>query len=138
MKLLGLALAGAFLIGCAPVNESTVVGKYKGVAQKDTSAGNIANNLMSGMASSLSLELKPDKTFHLLMAIVPVDGRWSLDGTILTLTPDKVLGITRSDIPLDPSKPMTFKVIDGQLQPEGSQGQFRFLKEGSQGDISIP
>lgn len=140
MKAVWLGTLALLVVGCSAVTETTVVGKYKGVVLEDKGAGTIANNLASGLASSMSVEIKPDNTFHMVMAVVPVDGKWSLDGATLTLTPDKVLGIGRSDVPVGSAKPMKFRVVEGRLEPSstGPESRFRFVKEGSEGETTIP
>ncbi len=129
MKRIALFLTLIAAIGCS-VTPASVVGKYKGEMIGDASQGSLAAGLQRGIASSMSLELKPDKTFHMVAMVVPVDGTWTLEGDTLTLTPKAVLGLNKSDVNISADRPMSFKVAKGNLEPIDAAGnRFRFLKE---------
>jgi hypothetical protein len=117
-------------LGCG-TSESSVVGTYTGEAMEQKSAGNIANNVFRGLASSMSLDIKADKTFHMVATVIPVDGTWVLSGDTVTLTPERVLGVGGSDVPAANSKVMKFRVKDGALEPleVNAENRFRFIRK---------
>jgi len=108
------ASALVFVAGCGKGLESKLEGKYKGEAKASDKAGETAKKMAEATTSSLSLELKKDKTFTLTM-MLPMEGKWELDGTTLTLTADKIMGQTVNDKgkgTTDANKPMKFNVSD--------------------------
>jgi hypothetical protein len=130
MRLEVIGAIAVMAIGCAP-SERTVVGRYRGEAVSDKSAGTVANNLAKGFSSTMSLELRGDKTFHLVAMVVPLDGKWSMSGDTLTLTADKVMGFERSDVPVATGQVMKFRFSGGKLEPLGTgpERRFKFVKE---------
>ncbi|MEZ0327723.1 MAG: hypothetical protein ACAH95_17645 [Fimbriimonas sp.] len=95
------------------------------------SDNNLATGIQRGLASSISLEIKEDKTFHMIAMVVPVDGTWALEGDKVTLTPKGVLGFSKSDVGISTDRPMVFRVSGDKLEPAGDTNgnRFRFLKE---------
>jgi hypothetical protein len=129
-----LLVMAALLTGCADmlVASPSVVGKYKGEAVP-TSTVEPVRNIERGLAASASLDIRADKTFHMVAAVVPIDGKWEVEGDTLTLTPDKVLGF--EGIKMQDGK-IQFRVQKGQLEPVSkSVGNFRFVREASETDL---
>jgi hypothetical protein len=82
-------------VGCK--HGGNLVGHYKAEMPKDTSAA-VNNNpfaagLENAMIQSMTLDLNADNTFKMSIFIAPVEGKWSEDGTTVTLTPTKVMGM---------------------------------------------
>lgn len=118
-------------VGCGPNLE----GKYKGSIE-----GAQDNPFAQAMAGNLSLELKKDKTF-LLNLIVPIEGKWSASGSKLTLTAEKVMGMTVDEMKKnsppgsnqnDMDKPMEFHIQDGGkklVSVDNKDGALVFVRE---------
>jgi hypothetical protein len=122
--LLLVFISVACVLGCGP-SESSVVGTYRGQLIQDPSDNSIGSNLQRGIASSMSLELKPDHTFTMVVAILPVSGNWSLAGSTLTCTPTASMGVASAS-----SKPFELHVSGDKLEPIDKVGQqFSFQKQ---------
>jgi hypothetical protein len=118
-------------VGCGPNLE----GKYKGSIE-----GAQDNPFAQAMGGNLSLELKGDKTF-LLNLVVPIEGKWSASGTKLTLTAEKVMGMTVEEMKKnappnadqsDMDKPLEFHIQDGGkklVSVENKDGALVFVRE---------
>lgn len=125
------ALLVVVLAGCAGSLEQRLVGQYNGEVTINKTASNdpmakMAEGLANAFAQGMSLELKEDKTFKMTMMMVPLEGKWAVDGGKLTLKADKVMGMepdqlkgamgdnpqTKNVNPEDVKKPMVFKVSD--------------------------
>ena len=130
-RLVGMFLASICLAGCLGPSVSSLAGKYQGQAVTSESEGNVVAGLQRGFASTMSLELRENKTFHMIAMVVPVDGTWTLEGNQVTLNPNAMLGLSQKDLPIATNKPMTFRVNGNILEPvTGEQApKFRFLKE---------
>lgn len=93
----------AIIAACGP----NVVGSYKGSIE-----GMDKDNPMSGitqaMAGSMTLDLRRDNTFTANIFFT-LEGKWSISGNTLTLTPEKVLGIERTEV----TEPMQFIIENG-------------------------
>jgi hypothetical protein len=93
-----LATMALLLAGCS--SSPSVVGKWKvDVSQEpadNSPGGALAKSLAEGLAKSMTLELKEDKTFAMTM-IFPMSGTYSVDGHNLKLHMTSVMG-------MDPSK----------------------------------
>jgi hypothetical protein len=88
--------------------EEKMVGKWRGKvdlsALKSTPAGGMVGNFSSMIDPQL--DLRPDKTFTLSLSMAPIDGRWSMSGDEITLTPTSVMGMSASDAKKQAQKAM--------------------------------
>jgi len=112
-KVIQLALGAILLvaIGCSPVN---VVGKYKAKVevpkdQKDNPAAALGEGVANAFAQLVTLDIRADNKFSMSM-LLPIEGKWSLSGDTLTLTPESAMGMTSSNPGTDTMK---FTVSDG-------------------------
>jgi hypothetical protein len=81
--------------------EQQLVGTWTGKVELGESAKSLPNSQMaSGYANMIQpkLDLRPDKTFTLTLAVAPVDGTWRRENNELILTPKKVMGMSTGDI----------------------------------------
>jgi hypothetical protein len=132
----------------AAADETKLVGKFKASVEmpevkKDDPNAAMAN-MAKAMAESMTLELKADKQFMMTM-IFPMEGKWTVAGDTLTLTMEKVMGMSMADAqkmagkdaktgkakPMD-NKPLVFKVSDGgdtltQVPDENAKGKDKAL-----------
>ena len=99
---LALSTAALALAGCGRSLEQQLVGKWKAqlsvkATSSDKPEDQLAKTMVEGfgnmMASAMSLELKPDKTFTQSVMGMPVEGKWSLTGNVLELKTEKVMGM---------------------------------------------
>src|SRR5689334_14202221 len=110
------AACAVALIGCGPqgtqaemlkvaaaprTNEAGLVGKWKGVvdipkAKKDDPSAQMAAAFAKAMMSSISLDLKSDKSFILTM-FFPIEGKWSVSGDRVTLVAEKFMGMNKAE-----------------------------------------
>ncbi|HVL37910.1 MAG TPA: hypothetical protein VM328_00840 [Fimbriimonadaceae bacterium] len=94
------ALFVALLLAVAGCSGGTnVVGKYK--AQLNVAAGkenDPAAAFAKGMAESMTLELKEDKTFTMTAMMFPVEGTYTVSGSTVTLNPTKIMGMDMSEL----------------------------------------
>lgn len=159
MKLIAplLCVVALAIIGCkgAP-SQSSLVGKWKGEVKMPASAKDDPmakmGEAMLGMFS-FDLELKAENKFTLVMMIIPIDGEWSMNGNVVTLTPKTVMGLTPDEYAKEQAKEKNSttsnpedmrKPIRLEVQPDGksmkalddlggqkSQGDLIFTKQGS-------
>jgi hypothetical protein len=63
--------------------------------------------------------------------VVPIDGTWTLEGSTVTLTPNKMLGFNKSDIGISAERPTKFQVVGDKLEPveNAEQSRFRFIRQ---------
>lgn len=111
---IGVALLAAIaLSSCKPgLQDRDFVGVWEGEleipATKPSATGDTAGDKfaegMAKMAEGLvqafgraKLELREDKTFDMLLVIVPIEGTWSREGSTVRLTPQKVMGLTQAE-----------------------------------------
>src|SRR5947209_2279679 len=91
------------IAGCAN-REAQLVGKWKVKmdVSKQASAntgkpedlGKAMGNAMGAMfGAMINMELKQDHTYTMTVMFFPVEGKWSLSGDTVTLTPEKVMGM---------------------------------------------
>lgn len=113
MKRLGL-LGVLLLLGCG-ATETNVVGNYKGELTADSTGSTAGDNLKRGMVSSMSVELKEDHSFVFTMAVIPINGTWTLKGSTVECTPKGAFGVSGSA-----GKPFLFNVQNGALIPASS------------------
>lgn len=78
--------------------EARLVGKWQG--SLNVSGQTPFGKLPSGFASLADpqLDLRPNKTFTLYLAIAPIDGTWKLQDKEVILTPSKVGGMSSKEI----------------------------------------
>src|SRR5438874_7446724 len=110
------AACAVALVGCGPqaaqgemamvikprTNEAGLVGKWKGVvdipkAKKDDPSAQMASAFAKAMMSSISLDLKLDKSFTLTM-FFPIEGKWSVSGDKVTLVAEKFMGMNKAEM----------------------------------------
>jgi hypothetical protein len=111
-KLLLLILPALLIVaGCSP--EQQWVGKYRGkIEMGKTMKSVVDSNPMGGQASSFlgmiqpSLDLRPDKTFTMTMAVAPIDGTWKLDHDTIILTPKTMMGMSADEVKKQAEKHM--------------------------------
>lgn len=118
----------ALLAGCS---SHDYTGKYS--TSLDT--GGEKNPMASALAGAMmgDLELKSDKTFTWSMMGAPVEGKWSSEGSQVTLTVEKAMGMA---VPADSSnKPLVLtassdgKTLTGKDPGGKTQGSFTFTKK---------
>jgi hypothetical protein len=119
-----LCAAAIAAFGCDAATPMTVVGTYKGESLGSASQAEPIGNLERGLAASVTLHVNADNTFRMIAAVLPVEGKWALEGRTLTLTPNQVLGFGSSGI-----GEMKFNVTGGKLEPLDQNPRFRFVKE---------
>lgn len=126
--LVAALLAVSVLLGCSG---GGVVGKYKGEIELPADQkNNPLAGMASGLAGSLSLELKADKTFNMNM-MFPVEGTYTVSGNTVELTTTKAMG---NAVSAGSSKPMRLTIEDGgkslvlvdEKQPE--KGKLKFVR----------
>lgn len=91
MKILAALLLSIFVLaGCGGSLEQKVVGTWKFDAAKtqigDAKMDETEKKMMMSILETITLEVKADKTFT-MNVIMPIEGKWSLAGSKLTLTP---------------------------------------------------
>ncbi len=138
-----LAVA-AMLVGCqGGLTQASLAGKYKGemvIAESSKADANnpakaLADSFGQGMASTMTLELKADGTFSMTAVFLPVEGKWTLEGDKVTLSPNKVTNVGgEGSVSTNIDQPLAFKASGGGklLEPIGrnaSEPQFRFKRE---------
>lgn len=143
MKNLALVIVAVVaLSGCnGGLSEASLVGKWEGKpVAAEGKADDPGQKLAEGMLGAfggMNLDLKRDRTFHLQMLFIPVEGNWTLAGTTVTLTPTKVMGMPADqmkskDGKADPNKPMLVQVSpDGKtltMSGEKDQGDIQFSR----------
>jgi len=125
----------AVVVGCGGSLDKKVVGKYTGKLEMPKTKANdpmakMAEGMANALASSMTLELKEDKTFILTM-MIPIEGKYTLDSDKITLNIEKVMGMDKkttmdmakaqadknktklpSNAEDEMNKPMTGKVTD--------------------------
>jgi len=124
-------------------------------ASKDDPAAKFGEAMLGLLTGSLTLDLKADHKFTLVM-VMPISGDWSLSGNTITLTPKTIMGLTFEEAKKEQEKQAkvgsgTFmktddqnKPIQLQVQPDGktlkgvdemsgqkSKGELIFTKQGS-------
>lgn len=102
-------------VGCK--GTMNVVGKYKAqIEMSEEDKKNPMAAMAQGMAESMTLELKDDRTFAMTM-MLPIEGTYTVEGSTLTLTPTKMMGMSLSEMqkqnPGAESEPLRFNVTDG-------------------------
>ena len=90
-----------FVPGCSG-SSTNLVGKWKARmdvpkdnADKNNPAAGLAQAMGSAMGSMMSLELKADKSFSMMMVFIPLEGKWSVSGDTLKLDVEKAMGMTK-------------------------------------------
>jgi hypothetical protein len=122
MKRFGL-LSALLLLGCG-VTESSVVGDYHGEVAGSERDGKVVKGLEQDLASTITLSLKPDHTFKMVAAIVPISGSWALNGSTVTCTPQEVFGFSHK-----PLGAIQLKAIDGALETDFQSKHIRFVRD---------
>lgn len=169
MRYFGLALSAALLIsvcGCSkqdsvtqsganPAAESggatqasnSLMGTYKVVidmpeGKKDDPGAEFGKAMTGMLAGGAKLEIQDGNRFKLTLMGMPVEGPYTLDGKKITLTPDKVMGMTPAEAQkMNPNGKMDmtpmvgivsddFKTIEIQPDKKGQAGM-KFSKEAS-------
>ena len=136
-KVLIFAALVAVLIGCGASKEKALVGKW--VVDADALTKDAGNDpaaaMAAGMAKSMTIEFKEDKTFTMSM-IFQLEGKWSLTGDIVSLDITKAMG---QPVPADQKakNKMQFTMsADGKMltavkKPDDkSKFDLKFKKEG--------
>lgn len=85
-------------MGCGGGLEDKVVGKYRAKMNsqesgKDDVVSKMGEGLADAMISSMTMEIKEDKTFSMSVMGFPMKGTWTLSGTTLTLTMEEAMGV---------------------------------------------
>jgi hypothetical protein len=94
--LAGIVLLALVLGGCAG-RESRLVGAWRGsIELMEAEAQSPAESFAEATAHTFSLDLKADRTFRANM-LVPLDGKWRLDGESLVLEPIAFMGLAAGD-----------------------------------------
>jgi hypothetical protein len=87
------------LIGCGGGLESKIVGSWKADTAKsvmgDGKTSEEEKKMAEAILGTMSLDIKADKTFDGTI-ILPVKGKWALEGSRLTLTPELKAGESMS------------------------------------------
>ncbi len=111
-------------------------------AKGDDPAERMALEMAKAFAGSMWLELRDDGTFTLSM-ILPIEGTWKRDGSSLSLTPTKFMGMSEADFKKQAaesggeakfdSEPMRLDVLaDGQTlrlkSDDPDEGELLFKK----------
>lgn len=96
--LYGSAVAVSLVAGCARP-ESQIVGKWTVDTSAISTGSSQWDSIAKGFAQSVSIEFKPDHTFHLTLFIA-VEGTYTMDGRTVHMRPTKVAGNA-----VDPSRP---------------------------------
>ncbi len=133
-------------------SDDSLVGTWQGElkmpeASKDDPGAAMAKGLGDMMAGMMNLEIHKDQKFTMSMMMIPIDGSYTREGNTLTLTPEKIMGMTPEEFKKtqsknnpaasteDMSKPMKMVLSeDGKelaLEPEKgkeSQGSMVFKK----------
>jgi hypothetical protein len=110
-----LAIA-ALAVGCAS-REKQLIGKWSGkIAIPESEKDNPMAKMVEGMMSSLSLELKEDKSFIMTM-MFPVEGTWSLVGNTLELKVSKFMGMTIDEAKEQAKKQGATQNLDSMNKP---------------------
>lgn len=60
---------------------------------KDDVVSKMGEGLADAMISSMTMEIKEDKTFSMSVMGFPMKGTWTLSGTTLTLTMEEAMGV---------------------------------------------
>ena len=96
-------LAAFAVAGCGGVSEKDVIGSWTGnVVYAESSGDDQISKAIQDVAAvypdlmSFELELREDNTFTMDRFFV-TEGRWELDGDVLTLTTEKVSGLSIDD-----------------------------------------
>lgn len=87
----GVILAVLVLAGCGGGLEKKLVGSWKVDTEKTQMGGDKVKTeadkkMMMGMMSTITLDIKEDKTFE-MKVFFPINGTWALNGNKLVLTP---------------------------------------------------
>lgn len=118
------------VIGAATVKgpEAGLVGTYKGVIEPSRVKPE-DKQMIEAIKDSLSLRLEQDNTFSMNM-MVEFEGKWKLEGNLLTLTIDQAAGM-KGDSTKD--EPAVFRVEGPQLIPVPRKGEetppFNFVRQ---------
>lgn len=102
------------LAGCKKSLDSQVVGKWEG---KMTMTAEQEKNPMAKMMESMmkmSLDVKPDKTFSMTVAMLPFEGNWDTSSDKLNLHVTKVMGMDKAALTAqaEKAKGKDFKASD--------------------------
>jgi hypothetical protein len=97
LVLAGMALLA--LVGCGASLEKRLVGTYTASFSKNPKASKQPasqdiENFAQALGGSITLELREDRTFQLILLVMPIQGTWSLEGNTLKLQVGTVLGMT--------------------------------------------
>lgn len=83
----------------APSTDADLVGSWTGEmklpeASKDDPAAAMAKGMGDMFAAMISLEIEKDRKFTMSFMMFPIEGSYTREGDLLTLTPEKVMGMT--------------------------------------------
>lgn len=107
---------------CGPNVVGTYKGSLEGMAADDPMAG-----MAQAMAAGMKLELRRDNTFTATI-LFTIEGKWSVSGDTLKLTPEKVVGMQGGEA----SQPMEFTIEEGGkrlVAKEARNEKLVFIKE---------
>ncbi len=84
--------------GSSTADESKLVGKYMAEFtlppdKKDDPMAKMAESFVKGMM----IELKADKTYTMTAMGIPIEGKWSASGDKVSLTVEKMMGMSKAD-----------------------------------------
>lgn len=130
-----LALAALILVGCnksgstgastAADAKKSYVGKWVGNPEvpktdKQDRAAEMAAGMMK-MMGSIQLEFVSESKFKMIMFAMPIEGKVTQEGDILTLTPETLMGMTPDEAKKDSSMKMEDKPIKLKLSADGTK-----------------
>ncbi|MCH8274113.1 MAG: hypothetical protein IH851_04925 [Armatimonadetes bacterium] len=101
-------LAAIAVAGCGGISEKDLIGSWTGELETPSSGGTAggegtpeAEQAMADAFTammSFDLELKSDHKFTLTIMMIPMEGNWELEGDEVTLTIEKVSGMSVDEI----------------------------------------
>jgi hypothetical protein len=118
----GTAINPGTTASSAQVDKSALVGKYNAHVP-DSGATDEQAKRRKIMADMTHLELNADDTYLLSAGGAPMEGKWTVSGGTVTLTAEKILGMSREDIDkqlaadTDPASESTKKKFEELKRP---------------------
>lgn len=103
------ALAALVLLlwGCAPATiEQQVIGQWKGQLELGKQSEQNSFAQMAAQAFEPTINFKEDKTFAMTVAVLPVEGTWSVNGHKVTLIVTKISGQSKADFKKEAKREM--------------------------------
>ncbi len=120
-----------------------LAGEWKGkVKAPPAKEDDIAGKMAEGMAGlfDFNLEIKPDDTYTMTVMVLPITGKLTRNGEDITLTPEKVMGMTpeeykKSQPPNQMMKEPDMKPLKGKISSDGKT--ITIVDKSNGGDIEF-